>query len=133
VFAETPVLSATLKLWCGQFSGPCHGSFILEGYRRCIYLEDAADAVAVEKSCICQIKGHGHEPGKCPNEATQANDLCEHCHAKAQELLERQNHFLTNPSFDGNRNARTRMSRSQINPITLAGRYANVATTINPT
>jgi hypothetical protein len=49
--------------------------------------------MAVENSCICQIKGHGHEPGKCPNQATQANDLCEHCHAKAQELLERQKSF----------------------------------------
>jgi len=49
--------------------------------------------MAAEKSCACQIKGHGHEPGKCPNEATQANDLCEHCHAKAQELLGRQKSF----------------------------------------
>lgn len=42
------------------------------------------------EQCICPIQNHGHEPGKCPNPATEANNLCGHCHAKAQELLETQ-------------------------------------------
>jgi hypothetical protein len=43
--------------------------------------------------CICPLGDHGHEAGKCPNEATQANDLCKDCHAKSQELLETRKSF----------------------------------------
>jgi hypothetical protein len=45
------------------------------------------------KDCICPSGDHGHEPGKCQNEATEANDLCKDCHARAQELLDRQKSF----------------------------------------
>ena len=38
--------------------------------------------------CICAVGDHGHEPGKCQNEATEANNLCADCHAKAKDALE---------------------------------------------
>jgi hypothetical protein len=43
--------------------------------------------------CICPLGDHDHEPGKCPNEGTEANDLCKDCHAKSQELLETRKSF----------------------------------------
>jgi hypothetical protein len=43
--------------------------------------------------CICPLGDHGHEGGKCPNEATEANDLCKDCHARSQELLETRKSF----------------------------------------
>jgi hypothetical protein len=49
--------------------------------------------MANQEQCICQSRNHGHKPGKCPSRATEANDLCEHCHAKAQELLDTQKSF----------------------------------------
>jgi cell division septum initiation protein DivIVA len=51
------------------------------------------------EQCICQNQNHGHEPGKCPNRATEANDLCKDCHAKAQELLETQKSFPDDSVF----------------------------------
>ena len=50
--------------------------------------------MATENYCICQNRHHGHEPGKCPHRATEANDLSKDCHAKAQELLDTQKSFL---------------------------------------
>jgi hypothetical protein len=43
--------------------------------------------------CICAVGDHGHEPGECHHEATEANNLCKDCHAKAQEALETQKSF----------------------------------------
>ena len=43
--------------------------------------------------CMCAVRDHGHEPGKCQNEATEANDLCKDCHAKARDVLEAQKVF----------------------------------------
>jgi hypothetical protein len=43
--------------------------------------------------CICAVGDHGHEPGECQHEATEANNLCKDCHAKAQEALETQKSF----------------------------------------
>jgi hypothetical protein len=40
--------------------------------------------------CMCAVRDHGHEPGKCQNEATEANNLCADCHAKARDALETQ-------------------------------------------
>lgn len=34
--------------------------------------------------CQCQLGTHGHEPGKCPEPATEADNLCTACHDKAE-------------------------------------------------
>jgi len=33
-----------------------------------------------QELCPCRSGDHGHEPGKCPNQATEADDLCKACH-----------------------------------------------------
>ena len=33
-----------------------------------------------EELCQCRSGDHGHEPGKCPNPAIEADDLCKACH-----------------------------------------------------
>jgi hypothetical protein len=43
--------------------------------------------------CMCAVGNHGHEPGECQAAATEANNLCKDCHAKAQEALETQKSF----------------------------------------
>ena len=46
--------------------------------------------------CMCAVGDHGHEPGKCQSEATEANNLCADCHAKAKDALELKRCFLMN-------------------------------------
>jgi hypothetical protein len=36
--------------------------------------------MAQEQQCQCRSAMHAHEPGKCPNPATEADGLCKHCH-----------------------------------------------------
>ena len=33
-----------------------------------------------QELCQCQSGTHGHEPGKCPNPATEASGMCKRCH-----------------------------------------------------
>jgi hypothetical protein len=33
-----------------------------------------------QELCQCQAATHGHEPGKCPNPATEPDNLCKACH-----------------------------------------------------
>ena len=37
-----------------------------------------------QELCQCQLGTHGHEPGKCPEPATEADNLCKACHDKAE-------------------------------------------------
>jgi hypothetical protein len=39
--------------------------------------------MAQELLCQCQSGDHGHQPGKCPNQATEPDHLCKHCHDSA--------------------------------------------------
>ena len=32
-----------------------------------------------QELCQCQLGTHGHEPGKCPNPATEVDNLCKAC------------------------------------------------------
>jgi hypothetical protein len=34
--------------------------------------------------CQCQLGTHGHEPGKCPEPATEKDRLCMSCRDKAE-------------------------------------------------
>ena len=34
--------------------------------------------------CQCQLGTHGHEPGKCPEPATEKDRLCKSCRDKAE-------------------------------------------------
>jgi hypothetical protein len=36
-----------------------------------------------QELCQCQVGTHGHEPGKCPEPATEPDNLCKSCHDKA--------------------------------------------------
>jgi hypothetical protein len=36
-----------------------------------------------QELCRCQSGTHGHEPGKCPNPATENDGLCKRCHDEA--------------------------------------------------
>jgi hypothetical protein len=37
-----------------------------------------------QELCQCQLGTHGHEPGKCPEPATEPDNLCKSCHDKAE-------------------------------------------------
>ena len=53
----------------------------------------AESGVSMANQCICAVGDHGHEPGKCQSEATEAHNLCADCHAKAKDALETQKVF----------------------------------------
>jgi hypothetical protein len=37
-----------------------------------------------QELCQCQSGTHGHEPGKCPNPATEEGGMCKRCHDESR-------------------------------------------------
>jgi hypothetical protein len=76
--------------------------------------------------CQCQSGTHGHEPGKCPNPATEEGGMCKRCHDES--LVGDVAVPLAEPPRRGSFRRSQTFGRLMWNPPTSAGAYLDKGT-----